>query len=95
MIFSGEVPGQPDFESVSSGDQELTATFLLLRQPICIDGNGDPEQAPISSTQVLQLACSPEEHPELARRGDLIRLEGELFPAHTGYHWTEALLQCE
>ncbi len=92
FLVSGAFPGPPEFTSIAGGDEPLSALLLYLDQPICIDRSdaGDPM---IAATELVQLACTK---GQLAGRseGESITLRGELYPAHTGYHRTPALLAC-
>lgn len=92
FILDGVVPGPPEFESVRRGDAAGTAVFLWLSAPICVGGD-DAGAEPIAAIELVQLACSGRQVTR-QMRGERVQLKGELFPAHTGYHWTDALLAC-
>ena len=93
FILEGVVPGPPEFESVRRGDAAGTAVFLWLSAPICVGGDDATGAEPTAAIELVQLACSDGQVTR-EMRGERVELKGELFPAHTGYHWTDALLAC-
>lgn len=91
-ILDGVFPGPPEFEDVETGDARLEASLLYLAEPVCVSGDDALDAEPVEATELVQLAC-PE--AAISARGRLVALTGTLFSAHTGYHRTPALLQCD
>lgn len=78
------VPGPPEFESVHSGDKSLQFTGLFIREGLCVGKEA-------TLLHLLQINCSTEG----ASEGNQITMAGKLFEAHTGYHWTSYVLDCQ
>ena len=91
---TGVYPGPPEYESVAKGDAAYSALMLHLRQPICVNAGANAEMEPhISEIELIQLACDKKVLGRITE-GDVNTVAGTLFPAHTGYHVTQAVLQC-
>lgn len=90
FVIDGIFPGPPEFESVEGGDARLDARLLYLTEPVCVSGPDAMDAEPVAATELVQLACGERPLPE----GEIVRLAGTLFSAHTGYHRTPAMLQC-
>lgn len=94
ILVEGIYPGPPEYESVERGDAAYTALLLHLTTPICVSEGFEPGEPAIESTELVQLACSPKRISRL-KSGERITVSGTLFSAHTGYHVTPALLDCQ
>lgn len=94
ILIEGVYPGPPEYESVAKGDAAYTALMLHLRVPVCVREGENVEMDPyIPATDLIQLACDKKELARL-KKGELTSVKGTLFPSHTGYHVTQAVLQC-
>lgn len=89
-----DYPGPPNYENVDAGDRLERQWILLLRSPLCVDGdsssdlNSDSVEG-VTEVQLVQLTESPSLKP---LQGRMINVSGELFSAHTGHHRTPVLL---
>lgn len=91
---TGVYPGPPDYESVAQGDERYSALMLHLRMPICINAGENAEMEPdIGEIVLIQLACTKKDRGAISE-GEVNSVTGTLFPAHTGYHVTQAVLRC-
>lgn len=90
FLIEGVYPGPPEYTKVADGDAALRSTLLHLPNPVCIEGENELSDERIAATELVQVACDVKKRP----RGEQITLQGELFPRHTGYHVTSALLDC-
>jgi hypothetical protein len=95
ILVEGVYPGPPEYESVAKGDAAYTALMLHLRVPICVREGENAEMVPhISATDLVQLACDKKEIARL-KKGELTHVRGTLFVSHSGYHVTQAVLECD
>lgn len=94
ILVEGLYPGAPEFQSVARGDAAIDALLLDLDTPLCVNANADLDAEALASTDLVQLACSEKRAARL-QRGERITLTGMLFSAHTSYHVTPALLDCQ
>lgn len=90
FLVDGVFPGPPEYESVSGGDMALQARMLFLDEPVCISGTNSEDAEPIDAIELVQITCEMADE----RRGETVSIKGKLFPAHTGYHRTAAVLDC-
>lgn len=89
-VLEGLFAGPPEFTSVARGDEPHMAQFLYLSEPICVAADADLEMEAVAAVELMQLACDRTPLP----MGEFVEVTGRLFPAHTGYHHTRVLLQC-
>ncbi|WP_321449292.1 DUF4431 domain-containing protein [uncultured Cohaesibacter sp.] len=79
------MPGPPEYLSVAKGDRSLNVQVLLTNGTTVCTEYGEV------SLNAIQTTCDLQNLPA----GSPIDLTGELFIAHTGYHWTPVLLDCQ
>lgn len=94
IVVEGLYPGPPEFKSVPRGDAAIDALMLHLEMPICVNGSEELEADPLAFTELVQLACDYKQITKFPR-GEWTSVAGTLFSAHTAYHVTPALLQCD
>lgn len=90
FLLDGVFPGPPEYESVAHGDAALHARLLYLDEPVCVSGANGEDAEPIEATELVQITCQIADD----KLGQSVSIKGTLFPAHTGYHRTPALLDC-
>ncbi|MBE7731513.1 hypothetical protein [Devosia faecipullorum] len=94
IVVEGLYPGPPEFESVAGGDAAIDTLMLHLETPICVNGSDELETDALDFSELVQLACDYKQITKFPR-GEWINVSGRLFSAHTAYHVTPALLQCD
>lgn len=90
FLVDGVFPGPPEYESVADGDMAVQARMLFLDEPICVTGPNGEDAEPIEAIELVQITCEMADE----KLGQTVQLAGTLFPAHTGYHRTRAVLDC-
>lgn len=90
FLVDGVFPGPPEYESVADGDAALQARMLFLDEPVCVSGPNAEDAEPIDAIELVQITCEMADD----RLGQAVSIAGTLFPAHTGYHRTRAVLDC-
>lgn len=90
-------PGPPNFESVDSGDRPETGFYLSLATPFCTVGDeNDPSTTPQDDVQLVQIVLNDQGYALLSPKlGQVVRIRGRLFSAHTGHHHAPVLLEFE
>lgn len=85
-------PGPPNYESIPSGDRPEKCWILLLDRPICPleESEFHPTEQGIGRIQLLFTKGPPPDLPRLIRKR--VVAKGSLFPAHTGHHHAEILM---
>jgi hypothetical protein len=84
--------GPPNYESVAKGDQPEVMWVLQLARPICVSASGDRKDE--KNVSKLQLVFTGAEGYRRYRSfvGKRVMVNGTLFSAQTGHHYTRVLL---
>jgi hypothetical protein len=84
--------GPPNYESVAKGDQPEVMWVLHLARPICVSASGDRKDE--KNVSKLQLVFKGTEDYRRYRSfvGKRVMVNGTLFSAQTGHHYTRVLL---
>jgi hypothetical protein len=84
--------GPPNYESVAKGDQPEVMWVLQLARPICVSASGDRKDE--KNVSKLQLVFKGTEDYRRYRSfvGKRVTVNGTLFSAQTGHHYTRVLL---
>ncbi|HSE16279.1 MAG TPA: DUF4431 domain-containing protein [Pyrinomonadaceae bacterium] len=84
--------GPPNYESVAKGDRPERMWVLHLSRPICVSASGDRQEE--KNVSDLQLVFKGAEDYRRYRSfvGKRATVDGTLFHAQTGHHYTPVLL---
>ena len=100
-LVTEEFYGPPNYGETPETDRVEKAYILKLDTPIEIVGDiaaaiGADGQGIISTTTVSRVQLSGEFDTKSANKliGQQVKLDGRLFPAHTGHHHTPMLADC-
>jgi hypothetical protein len=87
-------PGRPNYESVVNGDEAETGFYMSLESPICTVGDSGADRVAFESVREIQLVLSEKQYATFRPKlGEKIRLQGQLFSAHTGHHHADVLIR--
>jgi hypothetical protein len=82
--------GPPNYGEDPAHDSRERHNYVLLEQPLCVDGDfDDPAERDV---RTMELAWDPDKEPFPAAVGRRVRLNGFLFHAISGHHHTRVLL---
>jgi hypothetical protein len=84
--------GPPNYESVAKGDQPERMWVLRLARPICVAASGDRKEEKNVSDLQLVFAGAEDYRRYRSFVGRRVTVNGTLFPAQTGHHYTRVLL---
>ena len=85
-------PGPPNYEDIRRGDRPETQLILILRTPICAEGQGI-RGMPLRIDDVSEITLVPSDAvPRIQAVGKVFTVSGALFEAHTGHHRTKLLM---
>jgi hypothetical protein len=92
-LIAREYPGPPNYGSVA-GDKPETQWILLLRSPLCVDGDSASRTNVDSAAGVTEVQLVYTADPSDLKRlsGDSVEVTGTLIAAHTGHHRTPVLM---
>ena len=86
-------PGPPNYEGVSSRDEEETIWVLQLKDTICVLAS-DEINVREDGIKEVQLVLKPEQYRQFRNLlGQQVRVTGTLFHGHTGHHYKPLLLK--
>jgi len=93
-LTTREYPGPPNYESVTAGDKPEREWILVLRAPLCVDGDSDSElnRTSVAAIGEVQLVAASSASNLAHLTGKDVEVSGTLFTAHTGHHKTPVLL---
>jgi hypothetical protein len=86
-------PGPPNYESVEKGDQPEVMWVLHVARPICVSASGDQNAEKNVSNFQLVFAGAEDYRRYRSFVGKHATVNGTLFSAQTGHHYTRVLLR--
>jgi len=85
--------GPPNYESVAKGDQPEVMWVLHLARPICVSASGDrKEEKNVSKLQLVFTGAENDYRRYRSFVNKRVTVNGTLFSAQTGHHYTRVLL---
>ena len=96
-VTTREYPGPPNFESIAAGDTPERQWILILKRPLCVDGDPTSDLNPDSKTGVAEIQLMADRGARNLSRlsGKEVEVSGTLFAAHTGHHRVPVLLKVQ
>ncbi len=90
-------PGQPNYESVATGDDPETGFYLVLASPLCAVGVPNSVNTEThTNVRLVQLTLNQQGYAKLRPLiGKNIHVRGQIFGWQTGHHHTPLLLEFE
>lgn len=97
-LYKKSFPGPPNYEDIRKGDEEEIYWLIKTVKPFCVKKGSYVEGDELHGLSEVQLVMSSKLDIYKTKRSLLnkkIKVQGTLFPQHTGHHKTEVLLTVE
>jgi hypothetical protein len=97
-LYKKSFPGPPNYEDIKKGDEEEVYWLVKTTKPFCVNKSSYVEGDELHCQSEVQLVMSSKLDFYKTKRSLLnkkIKVQGTLFPQHTGHHKTEVLLSAE
>ncbi len=97
-LYSKSFPGPPNYQDIKKGDEEEIYWLIKTAKPFCVNKSSYVEGDELHGLSEVQLVMSSKLDFYKTKRSLLnkkIKVQGTMFPQHTGHHKTEVLLTVE
>jgi hypothetical protein len=97
-LYKKTFPGPPNYEDIKKGDEEEVYWLIKTTKPFCVNKSTYVEGDELHGLSDVQLVMSSKLGFYKTKRlllNKKIKVQGTLFPQHTGHHKTEVLLTVE
>ena len=97
-LYKKTFPGPPNYEDIKKGDEEEVYWLIKTIKPFCVYKSTYVEGDELHGLSEVQLVMSSKLDFYKTKRlllNKKIKVQGTLFPQHTGHHKTEVLLTVE
>ena len=97
-LYKKTFPGPPNYEDIKKGDEEEVYWLIKTTKPFCVNKSTYVEGDELHGLSEVQLVMSSKLDFYKTKRlllNKKIKVQGTLFPQHTGHHKTEVLLTVE
>ena len=97
-IYKKSFPDLPNYEDIKKGDEDEFYWLIKTTKPFCVNKSSYVEGDELHGLPEVQLVMSSKLDFYKTKRSLLnkkIKVQGTLFPQHTGHHKTEVLLTVE
>ncbi len=97
-LYKKSFPGPPNYQDIKEGDEEEIYWLIKTAKPFCVNKSSYVEGDELHGLSEVQLVMSSKLDFYKTKRSLLnkkIKVQGTLFPQHTGHHKTEVLLTVE
>lgn len=97
-LYRKSFPGPPNYTDINKGDEKEIYWLIKTTEPFCVNKSSYVEGDELHGLSEVQLVMSSKldfyktKRPLLNKK---IKVQGTLFPQHTGHHKTEVLLTVE
>jgi hypothetical protein len=98
LLYRKSFPGPPNYTDINKGDEEEIYWLIKTTKPFCVNKSSYVDGDELHGLLEVQLVMSSKLDFYKAKRSLLnkkIKVQGTLFPQHTGHHKTEVLLTVE
>jgi len=98
LLYKKSFPGPPNYTDIKEGDEEEIYWLIKTTEPFCVNKSSYVEGDELQGLSEVQLVMSSKMDFYKTKRSLLnkkIKVQGTLFPQHTGHHKTKVLLTVE